>query len=81
MTRAAAWMQARGWKQKLAKKRDHEQSLFEHSVIELDVLLELLPILKRPQHYGLDETEQKVLAVEVLGHDVGKETVNRSECD
>ncbi|WP_447973985.1 hypothetical protein [Nitrospira sp. Kam-Ns4a] len=38
MTQATAWMQARGWKQKLAKKRGSEQSLCEHSLIELDVL-------------------------------------------
>lgn len=36
MAWAATWMQARGWKRKLAKKRDYEQSLFEHSLIELD---------------------------------------------
>jgi len=30
--RAAAWMQARGWKQKLAKRRGYEQSLFEHDL-------------------------------------------------
>jgi len=74
MARATTWMQARGWKGKLAKRRGFEQSLFEHSLIELDVLLELLPILARPRHYGLSETEQKVLAVAVLAHDTGKET-------
>ena len=52
----------------------YEQSLFEHSAIELDVLLELLPILASPKHYGLSEAEQKILAVAVLVHDVGKET-------
>lgn len=67
-------MQARGWKQKLAKRRVFEQSLFEHSLIELDVLLELLPILAHPRHYGLSETEKKILAVAVLAHDAGKET-------
>jgi hypothetical protein len=41
MTPAAIWMQARGWKEKLAKKRAHEQSLFENSLIELNVLFEL----------------------------------------
>ncbi|HXG53722.1 MAG TPA: hypothetical protein VNN77_20150 [candidate division Zixibacteria bacterium] len=74
MTKTAAWMQARGWKQKLAKRREHEQSLFEHSLIELDVLMELLPILASPRHYGLREEEQRILAVAVLVHDVGKET-------
>lgn len=74
MTRAAAWMQVRGWKRKLAKRQEYEQSLFEHSLIELDVLLELLPILAAPRHYGLSEEEQRILAVAVIVHDVGKET-------
>ncbi len=74
MSSAAAWMQTRGWKGKLAKRRGFEQSLFEHSLIELDVLLEMLLILKSPRHYGLSETEEKILAVAVLGHDAGKET-------
>jgi four helix bundle protein len=30
IAKAAAWMQARGWQRKLAKKRGREQSLFEH---------------------------------------------------
>jgi len=71
--RAAGWMIARGWRRKLAKGRPHEQSLFEHSLIELEVLLELLPILERPRHYGLIEEEQKILVVAVLVHDLGKE--------
>lgn len=74
MAKAAAWMLTRGWKQKLAKRRNFEQSLFEHSLIELDVFLELCPILANPQHYGLSDTEQKVLAIAILAHDVGKET-------
>lgn len=74
MTKAIMWMLERGWKQKLAKRRDFEQSLFEHSLIELDVFLELRSILASPQHYGLGETEQKVLAAAILAHDVGKET-------
>lgn len=74
MAKAATWMLARGWKQKLAKRRGFEQSLFEHSLIELDVFLELCPILASPSHYGLSETEQTVLATAILAHDVGKET-------
>ncbi|MGH7321085.1 MAG: hypothetical protein ACRELA_15850, partial [Candidatus Rokuibacteriota bacterium] len=74
LERAARWMANRGWRGKLAKRRQYEQSLFEHSLIELDVLLELLPILATPKHYGLSEAEQRVLAVAVLAHDVGKET-------
>jgi hypothetical protein len=74
MAKATAWMLTRGWKQRLAKRRDFEQSLFEHSLIELDVFLELCFILATPQHYGLSEVEQKVLATAILAHDVGKET-------
>jgi hypothetical protein len=33
MARAATWMQARGWKARLAKKREHGQSLFELNVL------------------------------------------------
>jgi hypothetical protein len=71
---ASAWMQARGWRTKLAKRRGFEQSLFEHTLIELDVVLELLPVLASSRHYSLSETEQKVLAVAVIVHDTGKET-------
>jgi hypothetical protein len=74
MAKAATWMSARGWKQKLAKRRGFEQSLFEHSLIELDVFLELSPILASPAHYGLSDIEQSVLATAILVHDVGKET-------
>jgi hypothetical protein len=73
MVKSATWMISRGWKRKLAKKRGREQTLFEHSLVELDVLLELLPILERTQHYGLTETERQVLEVSVIVHDVGKE--------
>lgn len=74
MTKAANWMLAKGWKQKLAKRQDFEQSLFEHSLIELDVFFELCPILASSQHYGLTEEEQEILATALVVHDVGKET-------
>jgi len=74
LERATKWMAARGWRGKLAKSRQYEQSLLEHSLIELDVLLELLPILASRGHYGMSEEEQSILAVAVLAHDVGKET-------
>jgi hypothetical protein len=74
MAATTAWGIARGWRQKLAKQRIYEQSLLEHSLIEVDVLLELLPILSSPRHYNLSDAEQKILLVAALVHDVGKET-------
>lgn len=41
-------MRARGWRGKLAKRRGYEQSFFEHSLIEMDRLLEFLPLLGSP---------------------------------
>jgi hypothetical protein len=74
MVKAAAWMQARGWKAKLAKKRGREQSLFEHTLIEIDVLLQVMPILADERHYSLSDAERRILLVAVFAHDVGKET-------
>jgi CRISPR/Cas system-associated endonuclease Cas3-HD len=74
LNKAAAWMIERGWKQKLAKSHPIQQSLFEHSLIELDVLLELLPILSATRHYGLSDEEQQIMLVAVLIHDAGKES-------
>ena len=36
--KAIGIMCKRGWKEKVAKKRSFEQSLFDHTIIELDVL-------------------------------------------
>lgn len=74
LEKAVEWMTRRGWKLKLAKGKVAQQSLFQHSLIELDVFLKLLPILSSPSHYNLSETEQQILIVAVLVHDVGKET-------
>ena len=38
LTKAAAWMQARGWKGKLAKRRGYAQSLLEHGLMEREVV-------------------------------------------
>jgi hypothetical protein len=74
MSAAAKWARSRGWGNTLAKQRTHEQTLLEHSLIEVDVLLEVLPIISSSLHYNLNETEQKILLVAVLAHDIGKET-------
>lgn len=72
--KAILWMIRRGWKFKLAKKKGFEQSLFEHTLIQLDVLLSLFPLLQRKETFGLSEEEAKVLWAATLAHDVGKET-------
>jgi hypothetical protein len=73
LTSAMQWMNPRGWRNKLAKSRSG-QSLFEHSLVEVDVLLELQPILAEARHYGLTEAEGNILTVAALVHDTGKET-------
>lgn len=73
LQKASEWMLARGWKQKIAKRRQFDQSLFEHSLVELDAILQLLPILRQPNHFGLSPEEEQVLIVSVVAHDVGKE--------
>ncbi len=70
--KAAYWMFARGWKRKTAKRGDFNQSLFEHSIYELDALFTLWPIIRRS--WGLDETDLASLVVGIVVHDVGKET-------
>jgi len=77
--RAAQWMTARGWKQALAKRAGFEQSLFEHTDVELNALLTLLPILGGAKHYNLSESEQQGLIVGQVAHDVGKETLEWQE--
>ncbi|HHW40252.1 MAG TPA: hypothetical protein GXX19_03740 [Syntrophomonadaceae bacterium] len=72
--KAVLWMIRRGWKSKLAKKKGFEQSLFEHTLLQLDVLLSLFPLLQRKEAFGLSEEEAKVLWAATLAHDVGKET-------
>ncbi|MBM4466969.1 MAG: hypothetical protein FJ014_15685 [Chloroflexi bacterium] len=73
LQRASAWMLARGWKRKIAKRRQFDQSLFEHSLVELDAALQLLPILRQPSHFDLSPEEEQVLVISLVAHDVGKE--------
>lgn len=70
--RAAAWMISRGWKRLTAKRGSFNQSLFEHTIYELDALLILWPILSRG--WGLQEQDLAGLIVGTVAHDVGKET-------
>ena len=72
-TRAVEFMLNRDWKKKIAKRRSFEQSLFDHTVIEIDALITLLPLLQQTFSPSLTESEEQVLLTSVLGHDVGKE--------
>ena len=47
---ATIFMQARGWKRKLARKQ--EQRLFEHTLIEMDVMFQLLRLSAAEWHYA-----------------------------
>ncbi len=70
--KAAEWMIARDWKRRTAKRGGFNQSLFEHTIYELDALLTLWPILSKS--WGLSEQDLASLAVGSVAHDVGKET-------
>jgi len=71
--KAAHWMAERGWRRLVAKRRGFEQSLFEHTDVELNALFAILPILSSSTHYNLSEAEQQALIVGQIAHDVGKE--------
>ena len=71
--KAVEFMFNRGWKKKTAKRRSFEQSLFDHTLIEIDALITLLPLLQHTFSPSLTESEEQVLLTSVLAHDVGKE--------
>jgi hypothetical protein len=72
LQKASSWMLARGWKQKIAKRKQFDQSLFEHTLVELDVALQLFPILKSSQ-FDISSEEEQILIASIIAHDVGKE--------
>ena len=71
--KAVEFMLNRDWKQKTAKRKAFEQSLFDHTLIELDALITLLPLLRATFSPPLTEQEEQVLLASVVAHDVGKE--------
>jgi len=77
--RAATFMLGRGWKEKIAKRKMFQQSLFDHTLAELDVLIALLPLLRTTFSPPLTEQEEEVLLASVIGHDVGKESFEWQE--
>ena len=72
-TKAVEFMLNRGWKKQTAKRRNFEQSLFDHTLIEIDALITLLPLLQHTFSPPLTESEEQVLLTSVLAHDAGKE--------
>ncbi len=72
-TQSITFMLDRNWKEKTAKRKAFEQSLFDHTLIELDAFITLLPILRSTFIPALTEQEEQVLLASVVAHDVGKE--------
>ncbi|HRQ42247.1 MAG TPA: hypothetical protein PLD25_30375 [Chloroflexota bacterium] len=70
---AIEFMLDRGWKEKKAKSKQFEQSLFDHTLIEIDAFIALLPLLRNTFDPSLTEQEEQVLLTSTLAHDVGKE--------
>ncbi len=76
--KAVEWMIGRGWrhlwgKRGSEKKPGFTQSLLQHTDIEVNALLTLLPILADKDHYNLSEHEQQTIIAGAIAHDVGKE--------
>ena len=72
-TKAVEFMHNRDWKKIVAKRKSFEQNLFDHTVIQIDALITLLPLLQQTFSPSLTESEEQVLLTSVLAHDVGKE--------
>jgi hypothetical protein len=70
---AVEFMLKRNWKQKTGKLRYFNQSLFDHTLVVLDALIALLPVLRATFVPPLTEEEEQVLLAGVIAHDVGKE--------
>lgn len=71
--RAISYMNQQGWQQLTAKSRGFEQSLFDHTRIEIDALLQMAPIFSDTKHFGLTKEEIELLVVTLMAHDIGKQ--------
>ena len=71
--KAVEFMLERGWKQKTAKRKFFDQSLFDHSPVVLDAMIALLPVLRDTFEPPLSEQEEQILVTGVVAHDTGKE--------
>ena len=72
--RIVAYLLQKGWKRLLAKRIRYEQSLFEHSLNTLDVVLTYLPIFRQTWRPPLTLDEEVALIVTAVAHDAGKAT-------
>jgi len=72
-SKAIEFMVNRKWKEKTGKRKSFEQSLFDHTLIELDALITLLPLLRETFSPPLTEQEEQILLSGLIAHDVGKE--------
>lgn len=64
----------KGWKRLLGKHIRYEQSLFEHSVNTLDVVITYLPIFRQTWVPSLSLAEEVALIITAVAHDAGKAT-------
>ncbi len=64
----------KGWQRLLGKRIRYEQSLFEHSLNTLDVVLTYLPIFQQTWHPPLTRDEEVALLITAVAHDAGKAT-------
>lgn len=64
----------KGWHKLPGKRIRYEQSLFEHSLNTLDVVLTYLPIFRQTWRPPLTRDEEVALLVTAVAHDAGKAT-------
>ena len=72
--RIIAHLSSKGWRRLLAKRICSEQSLLEHSINTLDILLVYLPIFRQSWHPPLILEQEIALIVTAVAHDAGKAT-------
>src|SRR5579884_69535 len=72
--RIVAHLLQKGWQRLLGKRIRYEQSLFEHSLNTLDVVLTYLAIFRQTWRPPLTRDEEVALLVTAVAHDAGKAT-------
>lgn len=66
------YMTEAGWRELTGKRRGFEQSLFDHCLVEVDVFLQMAPILAEPKRWNLNDRAIELVTVALMAHDVGK---------